>query len=72
MAETGHLGLIFICGFFKKREKETSGSSHLAGSFKQMVLLLKQTGTMEPQFAGGRIGDGVVLVGKSIFLFLQC
>lgn len=58
MAETGHLGQIFICGSFKKREKETTGSSHLAGSFKQMVLLLKQTGTMEPQFEGRRIWDG--------------
>ena len=58
MAETDHLGLIYICGFFKKREKEKSGSFHLAGSFKQMVLLLKQTGTTGPQFAGGRAWDG--------------
>lgn len=60
MAETDHLGLIYICGFFKKREKEESGSSHLAGSFKQMVLLLKQTCTTGPQFADGKawVGGG--------------
>lgn len=58
MAETDHLGLIYICGFFKKREKEKSVSSHLAGSPKQMVLLLKQICTAGPLFAGGKAGVG--------------
>lgn len=59
-AETDHLGLIYICGFFKKREKGKSGSSRLAGSLKQMVLWLKQTRITGPQFADGKawVGGG--------------